>query len=193
MRSLSRSLSNLPNAGAVAIALGPGRSSAWARPLGMTTIIGSAFLSAMRLSRMISGWPPRPIPAHRRRCRGGDRARDTFCPWNSRAACKRGIPLIAHGFGIVIDHLQFAVRDAVALFVKARRLSGRAFVVRAELMGPPNCRDGRRAHRPPRDSPVQFAPQRRASRASRLATMSSVAKSPTLRVNLISLPEILPV
>ena len=61
-----------PNAGAVAMALEPARSSACARPLGMTMIMGTASLSAMRLSRMTLGWPPRrhsssspPMPCSR--------------------------------------------------------------------------------------------------------------------------------
>src|SRR5687768_1709829 len=68
----SKSLSNFPKAGAEAKTLVPGRSSVWARPLGITTIIGTAFLSAIRLSRITSGLPPRghsfsspPIPCKR--------------------------------------------------------------------------------------------------------------------------------
>src|SRR3954449_7048296 len=55
----SRSFSNAANAGDC---LGIGSravTSFDARPLGMTTIIGTAFRSAIRLSRITSGDPPR--------------------------------------------------------------------------------------------------------------------------------------
>ena len=44
-----------------------------------------------------------------------------------------GLALGAYGFGIVFDHLHFALRNAVPLLVKARWLFGhRAFVVRVK-------------------------------------------------------------
>jgi hypothetical protein len=71
---VSRSFSNAANAGPC---LGNGSfavESFDARPLGMTTIIGTAFLSEYRLSRITSGAPPRghsfsspPIPWRRYR------------------------------------------------------------------------------------------------------------------------------
>ena len=72
--SLSRSFSNAAKAGAAAKTFPSGRSFFCARPLGMTTIIGTAFPSAIRLSRRTFGLAKRchsvsspPMPCSRYR------------------------------------------------------------------------------------------------------------------------------
>src|SRR6185437_9052776 len=69
IKSLSRSFSNAANAGPCWPNPDFAVMSFDARPLGITTIIGTAFLSAIRLSRITLGAPPRghsfsspPIP-----------------------------------------------------------------------------------------------------------------------------------
>src|SRR6266536_158814 len=109
MRSPSKSLSNLPKAGAVAMAFVPGRSSGCAAPF---------VLVAANAVEQIKDWIP---------IIGGITGR----PIDERFA------LVTDGFRVVLDHFEFAVCDAFALFVESfRRIWERRLVVGLQLNRP---------------------------------------------------------
>ena len=136
---------------------------------------------------MISGWPPR--------------RHSFFVAADAVQQIEHGIfrvggiagrriderlAFVADGFRIVFDHLQLAVRDAFARFVEAfRRIWERRFVVGLQL------------NRTAESAAAALRPAAGAGAARRLLAFGDdlfvAPKSPTLRVNLISLPEIVPV
>ena len=151
IRSVSRSFSNAANAGdclrdRVARAV----TSFDARPLGRTTIIGTAFLSAYRLSRItLADAAPRPLVLVAADAVEEVEDRIFLVLGVARRRVDLRLALHADRRRVVLDRLQLAAVDAVALGVKA--LGGRGEVLSLRLACPP-CpgRAGRRSSTPAR-------------------------------------------
>ena len=137
MTSSSRSASNFANAGADAKTSPSARSFFWARPLGMTTIIGTALPSAIRLSRMTSG-VAEPLPFRLVAADAVQQVEHGVLPVGGVTRRRVDVHLAARAdrLRVVLDHLQLAVRDVVADRLEVgRRVVEGGLVVGAEHDG----------------------------------------------------------